>query len=55
MIMSFYTKEELEQIGFIYMCSREDYVCLKENTPNYEIIEISGICEFVYFIQDKTV
>jgi hypothetical protein len=48
----FYTKEELEQMGFIYMCSREAYICLKENNPNYEIVEISGICESVHSIQD---
>jgi hypothetical protein len=48
----FYTKEELEQMGFIYMCSREDYMCLKGNTPNYKIIEISGKCEFVHYIEE---
>lgn len=48
----FYTKEELEEMGFVYMCGREDFKCLKENSIDYEILEKSKLCESFHSIYD---
>ncbi len=49
----FYTKEELEELGFIYMESREDYFNLdSEKKGYYEIIEKSYFSESTHSLKE---
>ena len=48
----FYTKEELEEMGFTYMKDKEDYKSLKVDSINYEIIRKSSISESIHCIEE---
>lgn len=49
----FYTKEELEALGFKYMIDKNDYVALNsEKKQNYEIKEQNRICESIHLLDD---
>lgn len=48
----FYTKEELEQMGFVYISGREDFTSLKEKSINYEITTKYSLGESFYSIED---
>ncbi len=48
----FYTKEELKELGFIYMESKEDYSILDNKSENYEITEKSPFSESVHSLKE---